>query len=316
MISVIVPCYNESSNIDICYKKVAENILKISPNYEIIFIDDGSKDNTFAKLFSISEKNKRVKVIKLSRNFGHQNAIYAGLENTSGDCVFLIDADLQDPPELFSEMYKKWIDGFKVVYGVRSSRKGNFLKILMYSIYHKIFNSLSNLNHKDDLADFCLIDKIVKDHLVNLKEKNIYFRGLRTWIGFNQTGIEYERIDRKIGLSKYNFSKLYNLALNGIVNFSIKPLSLILLSGVFIFILSVLLSIFYIFQKFYSFQFLGVFPDQAPGFYSIVILVLFFGSFNLICLGLIGEYIGRLYEEAKSRPKFIVDKKINIDEKS
>ena len=316
MISVIVPCYNESSNIDICYKKVAENILKISPDYEIIFIDDGSKDNTFAKLFSISEKNKRVKVIKLSRNFGHQNAIYAGLENTSGDCVFLIDADLQDPPELFSEMYKKWIDGFKVVYGVRSSRKGNFLKILMYSIYHKIFNSLSNLNHKDDLADFCLIDKIVKDHLVNLKEKNIYFRGLRTWIGFNQTGIEYERIDRKIGLSKYNFSKLYNLALNGIVNFSIKPLSLILLSGVFIFILSVLLSIFYIFQKFYSFQFLGVFPDQAPGFYSIVILVLFFGSFNLICLGLIGEYIGRLYEEAKSRPKFIVDKKINIDEKS
>ena len=316
MISVIVPCYNESDNIEICYKRIAENILKISPNYEIIFIDDGSKDNTFAKLFSISEKNKRVKVIKLSRNFGHQNAIYAGLENTSGDCVFLIDADLQDPPELFPEMHKKWIDGFKVVYGVRSSRKGNFLKILMYSIYHKIFNSLSNLNHKDDLADFCLIDKIVKDHLVNLKEKNIYFRGLRTWIGFNQTGIEYERTDRKIGLSKYNFSKLYNLALNGIVNFSIKPLSLILLSGVSIFILSALLSIFYIFQKFYNFQFFGVFPDQAPGFYSIVILVLFFGSFNLICLGLIGEYIGRLYEEAKSRPKFIVDKKINIDEKS
>ena len=174
----------------------------------------------------------------------------------------------------------------------------------------------SNLNHKDDLADFCLIDKIVKDHLVNLKEKNIYFRGLRTWIGFNQTGIEYERIDRKIGLSKYNFSKLYNLALNGITNFSIKPLSLILLSGIFIFVLSTLLSIFYIFQKIYNFQFLGIFPDQAPGFYSIIILVLFFGSFNLICLGLIGEYIGRLYEEVKSRPKFIVDKKINIDEKS
>ena len=316
MISVVVPCYNESNNIQICYKRITENLLQISQIYEIIFVDEGSTNNTFSKLFSISENDKKVKVVKLSRNFGHQNAIYAGLENISGDCVFLIDADLQDPPELFPEMYKKWINGFKVVYGVRTARKGSFFKVFAYSIYHKIFNSLSNLNHKDDLADFCLMDKIVKDHLINLKEKNIYFRGLRTWIGFNQTGVEYERVDRKIGLSKYNFSKLYNLALNGITNFSIKPLSLILLSGVFIFVLSTLLSIFYIFQKIYNFQFLGIFPDQAPGFYSIIILVLFFGSFNLICLGLIGEYIGRLYEEAKSRPKFIVDKKINIDEKS
>ncbi len=316
MISTVVPCYNESDNIDNCYRKISENLLKITENYEIIFIDDGSTDNTFSKLFSISNSDKRVKVIKLSRNFGHQNAIYAGLENVSGDCIFLIDADLQDPPELFSKMYEKWIDGFKVVYGVRSARKGNFFKIFIYSIYHKMFNLLSNLNQKDDLADFCLMDKIIKDHLIKLKEKNIYFRGLRTWIGFSQIGVEYEREDRKIGSSKYNFSKLYNLALNGIVNFSTKPLSLILLSGILIFILSTLLVFFYIIQKIYNFQFLGIFPDQAPGFYSIIIVVLFFGSFNLICLGLIGEYVGRLYEEVKSRPKFIVDKKINIDEKN
>ena len=312
-LSVVVPCYNETENIENCYNRIKSNLLKISENFEIIFVDDGSTDNTFAKLFSLSEKDKRVKIIKLSRNFGHQNAIYAGMEKVSGACIFLIDADLQDPPELFPEMFSKWKKGYKVIYGIRQKREGHFFKLIAYSFYHKIFNSLSNLKNKSDLADFCLMDFSIVEHLLNLKEKNIYFRGLRSWVGFKQIGIEYKRIDRKIGLSKYNIFKLYNLALNGILNFSSKPLTMILFSGIIIFLISISLLIFYFFQKIFNFGFLGVFPDQVPGFYTIIIFILFFGAFNLICLGLIGEYVGRLYEESKSRPKYIIDETFNLD---
>ncbi len=315
ILSVIVPCFNESENIDNCFSQIKKNLIKISENFEIIFVDDGSEDNTFSKLFSISKLDQRIKVVKLSRNFGHQNAIYAGLEKASGDCVFLIDADLQDPPELFPKMYSKWKEGYKVVYGIRKKRHGKFLKVFAYNIYHKIFNSLSNLNNKNDLVDFCLMDISIVKQLLNLKEKNVYFRGLRSWIGFKQIGIEYERIDRKAGISKYNIIKLYNLALNGILNFSTKPLSLILFSGIIIFFISLFLIIFYFFQKVFNFEFLGILPDQVPGFYTIIIFILLFGSFNIICLGLIGEYIGRLYEESKSRPKYIIDRTFNIIEK-
>ena len=315
-ISVVVPWYNEAENIINTNNKIKENLLKITKNFEIIYVDDGSVDNTFSKLFSISTDDKKIKIVKLSRNFGHQNAIYAGLEKTSGKCIILIDADLQDPPEMFPKMFENWKNGYKVVYGIRKKRKGSYFKLLAYSLYHKLFNLLSNISSETDLVDFCLIDESIKKHLLNFKEKNIYFRGLRSWLGFKQIGIEYDRDDRKLGLSKYNILKLYNLALNGILNFSTKPLTLILFSGIFIFLISFCLIIFYIFQKIFNFEFLGILPDQAPGFYTIIIFILIFGSFNLICLGLIGEYIGRLYEESKSRPKFIIDEIVNIDEKS
>ena len=312
-ISVIIPCFNESENINYTYERIKENVKKITENFELIFVDDGSTDNSFSKLFSLSNRDKNLKIIKLSRNFGHQNAIFAGLENASGDCIIIIDADLQDPPELFNAMFKKWkAENYQVVYGVRKIRKGNFFKLLLYSIYHRLFRLFSNLNNSNDLADFCLIDKKIKNYLISLKEKNIYFRGLRSWIGFKQTGIEYERENRNLGKSKYSIFKLYNLALNGITNFSTKPLSLILFLGFFIFLLSMFLIVFYIVQKIFNFEFLGVLPEQVPGFYTLVIILILFGSFNLICLGLIGEYVGRLYEEAKSRPKYFVDEKINF----
>ncbi len=312
-VSVIIPCFNESENIKNTYDRIKQNIKKITENFELIFVDDGSTDNSFSKLFTLSNIDENLKIIKLSRNFGHQNAIFAGLENASGDCIIIIDADLQDPPELFYEMFKKWKDEkFQVVYGIRKKRKGNFFKLLLYSFYHRLFKLFSNLNNSNDLADFCLIDKKIKNYLISLKEKNIYFRGLRSWVGFKQTGIEYERENRNLGKSKYSIFKLYSLALNGITNFSTKPLSLILFIGFIIFFLSIFLIIFYIVQKILNFEFLGVLPEQVPGFYTIVIILILFGSFNLICLGLIGEYVGRLYEEAKSRPKYYIDEKINF----
>ncbi len=313
-ISVIVPCFNESENINKTFSRIYECVSKFCKNFEIIFVDDGSTDDSFSKLFLLSKENKELKIVKLSRNFGHQNAIFAGLEHSSGDCIFIIDADLQDPPELFEEMYKKWEQGFQVIYGIRKKREGNFFKIFIYNLYHKIFKLLSNLNNDQDLGDFCLIDKKIKEYLIDLKEKNIYFRGLRSWVGFKQIGIEYTRKNRSEGKSKYSLLKLYNLALNGITNFSSKPLTLIFFSGLIIFLLSILLISFYVLQRIFNFEFLGVLPDQVPGFYTLIIILILFGSFNLICLGVIGEYLGRLYEEVKSRPKFYIDEKINFDD--
>ena len=312
MLSVIVPCFNESLNIENTFNRIELNIKKITQNFEIIFVDDGSTDDSFKILKEISEKNSNLKIIKFSRNFGHQSAIYAGLESATGDGIFLIDADLQDPPEKFQEMFDKWSLGYDVVYGVRKSRKGNFFKKILYSSYHKIFRWLSDLDNQADLADFCLMDKKIKDIFLKFKEKNLYFRGLRSWVGFKQTGILYERDTRNLGETKYSLSKLFQLALDGILNFSIKPLNFIFINGLIMFIFSLFLIIFYISQKIFGFSFLGTIPDEARGFYTTIIIVLFFGGINLTALGIIGEYVGRLYKEVKDRPKYIIQDKTNF----
>ncbi len=312
MLSVIVPCFNESANIDNTFKRVELNIKKITDNYEIIFVDDGSTDNSFKILNEISEKNPHLKIIRFSRNFGHQYAIYAGIVSSSGEGIFLIDADLQDPPEKFQEMFDKWSSGYDVVYGVRKSRKGNFFKKILYSSYHKIFRWLSDLDNQADLADFCLMDKKIKEVFLEFKEKNLYFRGLRSWVGFKQIGIPYERDNRNLGETKYSLIKLFQLALDGILNFSIKPLNFIFLTGLVMFFFSIILIIFYLFQKFFGFSFLGTVPEEAKGFYTTIIIILFFGGMNLTALGIIGEYVGRLYKEVKDRPKYIIKDKINF----
>lgn len=312
-LSVVVPCYNESLNILNTVKRIELNIKKISNNFEIIFVDDGSTDNSFQILKEISKTNQNLKIIRFSRNFGHQNAIYAGIESASGDGIFLIDADLQDPPEKFEEMYKKWQEGFDVVYGIRKSRKGSFFKKKLYSTYHKIFRWLSDLDNQADLADFCLMDKKIRNVFLQIKEKNLYFRGLRAWVGFKQTGIQYDRDSRNLGESKYSLGKLFQLAFDGILNFSIKPLNYIFLTGIMMFIFSIFLIVFYLSQKIFGFSFLGVTPSETKGFYTTIIIVLFFGGINLTSLGIIGEYVGRLYREAKERPKYIIQDKTNFN---
>jgi len=313
MLSVVVPCFNESLNVENTLNRIELNIKKITQNFEIIFVDDGSTDNSFEILQKISDKNPKLKIIRFSRNFGHQSAIYAGLESASGDGIFLIDADLQDPPEKFQEMFDKWSIGYDVVYGVRKSRKENFFKKILYFSYHKIFKWLSDLDNQADLADFCLMDKKIKDVLLKFKEKNLYFRGLRSWVGFKQIGIPYERDIRQLGETKYSLNKLFQLALDGILNFSVKPLYFIFINGLIMFILSLILIIFYGSQKIFGFSFLGTIPDEARGFYTTIIIVLFFGGINLTALGIIGEYVGRLYKEVKDRPKYIIQDKTNFE---
>lgn len=312
-LSVVIPCFNESLNIETTFEKIKKNIEKISQNYEIIFVDDGSTDNSAHILEKKAQEHLNLKILQFSRNFGHQNAIFAGIEHSSGDGIFLIDADLQDPPEKFKEMYQKWISGYDVVYGVRKSRREkSFIKKILYNAYHKVFKIFSNLESQNDLVDFCLMDKKVKNQIVKLKEKNIYFRGLRSWVGFNQTGIRYDRIDREIGETKYSIGKLINLAVDGILNFSVKPLSLIFFIGVLMFVLSLIAIVFFLLQKIIGFTFLGTSPEEAKGFFATIIIILFFGGINLSALGIIGEYIGRLYIEVKDRPKYIIKKKINF----
>jgi len=313
MLSVVVPCFNESLNVENTLNRIELNIKKITQNFEIIFVDDGSTDDSFEILQKISDKNPKLKIIRFSRNFGHQSAIHAGLESASGDGIFLIDADLQDPPEKFQEMFDKWSLGYDVVYGVRKSRKENFFKKILYSSYHKIFKWLSDLDNQADLADFCLMDKKIKDVLLKFKEKNLYFRGLRSWVGFKQIGIPYERDIRQLGETKYSLSKLFQLALDGILNFSVKPLYFIFINGLIMFILSLILIIFYLSQKIFGFSFLGTIPDEARGFYTTIVIVLFFGGINLTALGIIGEYVGRLYKEVKDRPKYIIQDKTNFE---
>ncbi len=311
-ISVVVPCYNESLNITNTITRIELNLKKITQNYEIIFVDDGSTDDSFKILNEISKSNFNLKIIRFSRNFGHQNAIYAGIESASGEGIFLIDADLQDPPEKFEEMYNKWQEGFDIVYGVRKSRKGNFFKRILYSSYHKMFKWLSDLDSQADLADFCLMDKKIRDVFLQIKEKNLYFRGLRSWVGFKQTGILYDRDNRSLGESKYSLGKLFQLAFDGLLNFSIKPLNFIFFVGLVMLTFSIFLIVFYLSQKIFGFSFLGVMPSETKGFYTTIIIVLLFGGINLTALGIIGEYVGRLYKEAKERPKYIIQDKTNF----
>ena len=310
-ISVVIPCFNESANIVSSYEKIKINLNKFANNFEIVFVDDGSNDDTFKILEELSLENNEIIVIKLSKNFGHQNAIFAGLENSNGDAIFVIDADLQDPPELFNDMYNKWKEGYDIVYGLRKTKKEkSILKKFLSKLYHKFFFHITDINITKDLADFCLIDKKIKNLLVNLKENNLYFRGLRSWLGFKQTGIEYDRRERERGSSKYSYIKLFQLALDGIFNFSTKPLTFIFLLGCLILLISLSLAIFYISQKIFNFSFMGVYPQESKGFFTLITVNLFFGGINLISLGIIGQYIGRIYREVKSRPKYIIEKKI------
>ena len=312
-LSVVVPCYNESLNINSTHQRIKKNIEKITDNYEIIFVDDGSTDESAEILEKSAQDEKNLKVLQFSRNFGHQSAMFAGIEYSSGDGIFLIDADLQDPPEKFQEMYEKWRSGYDVVYGVRKSRKRrSFIRKILYSAYHKVFKSLSDLKNQEDLVDFCLIDSKVKNELIKLRENNVFFRGLRSWVGFKQIGIPYDQQDRELGETKYSINKLFLLALDGILNFSVKPLNFIFLTGVIMFFLSLLSIMFFLSQKLFGFSFLGTSPEEAKGFFVIIIVVLFFGGINLTALGIIGEYVGRLYKEVKDRPKYIIQKKINF----
>lgn len=306
LISLILPVYNESPNI----KPLYQRLKKCFPlkNYEFVFINDGSKDDTFLKLQKLHQQDKRIKIINFSRNFGHQIAVTAGLQYASGQIVAILDADLQDPPEVLPKFFEKNNQGYDVVYAIRKKRKENFIKKFCYSSFYRLLHSLANINIPLDSGDFCVLSRQAVNAINSLPERNRFVRGIRSWVGFKQIGISYERQKRHAGDSKYPFKKLLKLAFDGIFSFSYAPLKLMLSFGTAMLIISILGSIIAVYIRFFTHIF-------VPGFATTVILISFFGGLQMFTLGLMGEYIGRIYDEVKQRPNFIIHSTIGFDKK-
>ena len=279
-------------------------------NYEIIFINDGSKDKTLEILKEIAKENKNVKIISFSRNFGHQCAVTAGLRYVTGDAIVIIDADLQDPPELIPEMIKLWEEGNEVIYGKRKSREGESrFKLLTASMFYKTLNALSDVEIPKDTGDFRLVDRKVVEVINSLPEHNKFLRGLFSWVGFKQKAYEYERKERYAGKTKYPLKKMLKLAQDGIFSFSIKPLKIVGAMGILSVIISIILFVYAVLS--YAFDW----NNLVPGWTSLMVTMTFIGGMILISLWMIGEYIGRIYDETKRRPEYIIDETINIEEK-
>ena len=309
-VSIVIPMYYEEEVANECYEKVSEVLKGIGDkyDYEIIFVNDGSKDKTLEILEDIAKDDKRAKIISFSRNFGHQAAVTAGLKEVSGDAIVIIDADLQDPPELIPQMLELWEQGNEVIYGKRKTRKGeSAFKLLTAKMFYKTLNALSDVEIPKDTGDFRLVDRKVVDVINSLPEHNKFLRGLFSWVGFKQKAYEYERQERFAGKTKYPLKKMLKLASDGIISFSNKPIKLVGALGIISIVISIIILIYALIS--YIFQL----NNLSAGWTSIMVAVTFFAGVQLLSLWVISEYIGRIYDEAKGRPQYIVDKKINFD---
>ncbi len=299
LISLIFPVYNEENILPVLYERVYRIINQLEYNVEVLLVNDGSQDNSLNLMKQFHKKDTRFKVIDFSRNFGHQIAITAGIDFAEGDAVVLMDADLQDPPELLPKFLEKWQEGYQVVYTVRKTRREPLVKRLAYSTFYRILQKISNISIPLDSGDFCLMDRSVLKIMTSMPERNRFVRGLRSWVGFRQIGIEYDRDKRHSGEVKYTFPKLMKLALDGIISFSYFPLQIASYAGFIVSGISFLGILVYLYKK----LFIG---GEPQGFPTLVILILFMGGIQLTSLGIIGEYIGRIYDEVKQRPTYVV----------
>lgn len=313
MISLVVPAYNEEDGLEELHRRVAGAAAGWGEDWELIVVDDGSRDRTLEILEEIAGRDPRVKVISLSRNFGHQPAVTAGLNHARGDIVCVIDADLQDPPEELLPFIQKVRDGMDVVYAIRTKRKEGLFKRLAYHVYYRLLKRLATLDIPLDAGDFCVMRAEVVQAINQLPERNRFIRGLRTWVGFRQTGLAYERAARFAGEPKYTLRKLFKLASDGIINFSYRPLQAIMLMGFIVGALAVALGLVVLAQYIGNFSIAGYNPHQSRGWTSLILVLLFSSAVQLFCLGILGEYIGRLFEETKRRPIYLVKKRIGIE---
>lgn len=306
-ISIVIPMYNEQEVASECYKRVKNVLSELSQyEHEIIMIDDGSKDKTLEIIEKFAEQDENLKIISFSKNFGHQAAVTAGLKETSGDAVIIIDADMQDPPEVIKEMVLLWEEGNDVIYAVRGKRKGeSVFKVLTAKMFYKILYSLSDVEIPKDTGDFRLADRKVVDVINALPEHNKYLRGLFSWVGFKQKPLKYTREERFAGKTKYPLKKMLKLAYDGIIGFSNKPLKIIGGIGVFSILISVILLIYSICS--YAFKW----NNLVPGWASIMVSMSFFAGIQLVSIWMMSEYISRIYDETRNRPEYIIKKKIN-----
>lgn len=305
--SIILPVYNEQETIKKVYARVCKAIDKLGKKYEIIFVNDGSVDNSKKLLRSLVKVNSCVKVVNFSRNFGHQMAVTAGLAVSRGMFVAVLDADLQDPPELLPRFIKKALSGYDVVYAIRKNRTESPLKRLAYRSFYRTLHKIAQISIPLDAGDFCVMSRRVVDVMNAMPERNRFVRGLRSWVGFTQVGIEYDRVGRLAGKSKYSITGLFRLAFDGIFSFSYVPLKMITALGFMSIALSALGTVWVAYQRFFTQNY-----DAVPGFATTVILIMFFGGLQLFSLGLVGEYVKRMYDETKSRPQYVIESKIGF----
>lgn len=307
-LSIIIPIYNEEGNISELYDRITRVLNKITNDYELIFVNDGSKDASLIRLIELSKKDSKVFFINFSRNFGHQIAVSAGIDYCKGQAVVIIDADLQDPPEIIEELYHKYKEGYEVVYAKRSKRKGeSWFKLLTAKIFYRLLVKITSIKIPVDTGDFRLVDRKIVDYLKLMPEQNKFLRGQIAWLGFNQTYVEYERQERKHGVTGYPFSKMLRFALDGITSFSDKPLTLVMQAGIGVSLIAFLVILYTLF---------GYFSDQktVPGWASTMVSILFLGGIQLISIGIIGLYISRINKNIINRPLYLVQN-TNILEK-
>jgi len=299
-IIIIVPVYNEEGNLEPLHKRLTDVMQQFSYHYEFLFVDDGSCDNSWVVLQRLSRMDPHVKALALSRNFGHQAALSAGLDHAQADAIIMMDADLQHPPELIPEIVKKWEEGFDVVYTIREDSKDSpWFKRMMSSGFYYLFNKLSKSNLPQGVADFRLISKHVAESLSHLKERTRFLRGLIGWVGYRSIGIPYQADTRFSGHSKYSLFKRIRLALGGISSFSTLPLYFAVIFGASISLLSFIYAMYAVYVRIFTQQ-------VVPGWTSILVSVLFLGGIQLLAIGIVGEYLAKVYEEVKARPMYII----------
>jgi dolichol-phosphate mannosyltransferase len=304
LLSLVVPVYNESDTIGVFYERATKALAAIPGlSYEVLFVDDGSRDDSYAQLLKLAQRDSHLRIIKFSRNFGHQIAITAGIDRASGDGVAVIDADLQDPPEVIASMVDRWREGYDVVYGVRAGRTGEGrMKLLTAALFYRLLNRITKIEVPVDVGDFRLMSRRVVDQLKQMREKDRFVRGLVSWIGFRQTGVPYQRDRRYAGETKYPFGKMVKFAFDGITSFSTVPLKLATWLG-------------YVASGLAFLYMLSVFVQKAlgmtvQGWATVMVAMLFLGGVQLISLGIIGEYLGRVFTELKPRPMYIVEEEV------
>jgi dolichol-phosphate mannosyltransferase len=296
---VVVPILNEEGNIGVLTERVLAVARRYS-DYELLFVDDGSIDNTLKIIKEIRKVNNKIHYLSFSRNFGHQNALRAGLDYATGDCVISMDGDLQHPPELIPKMIQKWQEGYDIVYTIRKEdMKLPLIKRKAANIFYKIMNRFSDIKIDGGAADFRLLDRNVVEIIKSIKENALFMRGMISWLGFRQCGIEYVSGKRNWGETKYTFKKMMNFAIEGITSFSIKPLRISMIFGYIIAILAFLYGIYAIAIKLFTNQ-------TVSGWTSLLVGFLFIGGIQMIMIGILGEYIGRLFIESKKRPNYII----------
>ncbi|MCX6727082.1 MAG: glycosyltransferase family 2 protein [Candidatus Shapirobacteria bacterium] len=300
-ISAIIACYRDEKAIPVMHDRLSKIFKKIKTDYEIIFVNDGSPDNSENILKKIVEKDPHTIAVNHSRNFSSQMAFTSGMDIATGDAIVFLDGDLQDPPELIEQFYKKWEEGFDVVYGIRTKREAPLVMQIAYKLFYRIFHKISYISIPLDAGDFSIIDRKVVNVLKTFPERDRFLRGLRAWVGFKQTGIIYTRPERMFGKTTNNFYKNFNWATKGIFSFSYVPLQIMTMLSLIVFLLSLLAIVVQIALRL-------IIPDSAPrGTTTILIAVLFIGSIQLLGISILGEYIGKIFEEVKQRPKYIVN---------